>query len=104
VGAPVAQETTVTQAEAPKLLEYNDIRWELEPVGNGTRLTLWQTIDRRFISMGTATWHISLDVLDRYLNGTPIERIVGPDAMKSAGWQRLNAEYASQFGVKPPSW
>jgi hypothetical protein len=24
--------------------------------------------------------------------------------MKFAGWQRLNAEYAEQFGVKAPNW
>jgi len=24
--------------------------------------------------------------------------------MKFAGWQRLNAEYAKQFGVETPSW
>jgi hypothetical protein len=30
--------------------------------------------------------------------------MVGPDAMKFGGWQRLNAEYAQQFGVEPPSW
>ncbi|HEV7218800.1 MAG TPA: SRPBCC domain-containing protein, partial [Terriglobales bacterium] len=99
VGAPTPQvsETTVTRAEAPKVLEYNwggsDIRWELEAFGDGTRLTLWHNIDRRFISMGAAGWHISLDVLDRLLNGTPIGRIVGGEAMKF-GWQRLNAEYA----------
>ena len=58
VGAPTPQvsETTVTRADAPKVLEYewggNDIRWELEAIGGGTRLTLWHNIDRRFISMG----------------------------------------------------
>ena len=31
-------------------------------------------------------------------------RIAGSDAMKFAGWQRLNAEYAKQFGVELPSW
>ena len=25
-------------------------------------------------------------------------------AMKFDGWQRLNAEYAKQFGIEPPSW
>jgi len=24
--------------------------------------------------------------------------------MKFGGWQRLNAEYAKQFGVEPPGW
>ena len=55
-----------------------DIRWELEALGGGTRLTLWHNIDRRFISMGAAGWHICFDVLDRLLGGTPIGRAVGP--------------------------
>lgn len=110
VGAPTPHvtETTVIRADAPKLLEYKwggfDMRWELEPFANGTRLTLWTSIDRRFISMGAAGWHICFDVLDRLLDGRPIGRIVGPDAMKFGGWQRLNAEYAKQFGVESPKW
>jgi hypothetical protein len=24
--------------------------------------------------------------------------------VKFAGWQRLNAEYAKQFGAEPPNW
>ena len=104
VGAPALHitETTVTRADPPKVLEYNwggfDMRWELEVVGGGTRLTLWTNIDRRFIAMGAAGWHICFDVLDHLLSGTPIGRIVGPEAMKFVGWQRLNAEYAKQFG------
>jgi len=101
-GTTTPLETTVTRADAPKLLEYSDIRWELESFGGGTRLTLWHNIDRRFISMGAAGWHISLDVLDRLLGGAPIGRIVGAQAMK-CGWQRLNAEYAQQFGIEVPS-
>ena len=104
VGTPTPIETRVTRADAFKVLEYNDIRWEFEAVAGGTRLTLWTSIDRRFISMGAAGWHISLDVLDRLLSGTPIGRIAGGDAMKFAGWQRLNAEYAKQFGVETPGW
>jgi uncharacterized protein YndB with AHSA1/START domain len=110
VGAPALHvtETTVTRADAPKVLEYNwggfDMRWELEPFGGGTRLTLWTNIDRRFISMGAAGWHVCFDVLDHLLSGTPIGRIVGPDAMKFDGWQRLNAEYAQQFGIETPNW
>jgi hypothetical protein len=117
VGGPTPQvsETTVTRADAPNVLVYNwgrqDIRWELEAFGGGTRLTLWHNIDRRFISMGAAGWHICFDVLDHLLSGTPIGRIVGVEAMKFAGWQRLNAEYAKQFGVetrldaqRPEAW
>src|ERR1700693_4025265 len=103
--APHFSETTVTRADAPKVLEYNwgagnDIRWELEAFGGGTRLTLWHNIDRRFISMGAAGWHICFDVLDRLFRGNHIGRIAGGDAMQFGGWQRLNAEYAKQFGMK----
>ena len=110
VGAPTPHvtETTVRRAHAPKLLEYGwggqDLRWELEALGGGTRLTLWHNIDRRFISMGAAGWHICFDVMDRLLGGAPIGRIVAGDAMKFGGWQRLNAEYAKQFGVEAPNW
>jgi uncharacterized protein YndB with AHSA1/START domain len=109
VGAPepLVTETHVKRADAPRALEFNwggqDIRFELEPLeGDGTRLTLWHNIDRRFIAMGAAGWHISLDVLDRLLSGRPIGRIVGPEAMKFDGWKRLHAEYARQFGVNTP--
>ena len=100
VGTQQAFETRVTRADAPKILEYGDFRWELQAFGSGTRLTLSTNIDRRFISMGAAGWHISFDVLDRLLSGTPIGRIAGGDAMQFGGWQRLNAEYAKQFGMK----
>jgi uncharacterized protein YndB with AHSA1/START domain len=109
VGAPSLHvtETTVRRADAPTLLEYNwggfDMRWELEALGGGTRLTLWTNIDRRFISMGAAGWHICFDVLDHLLSGTPIGRIVGPEAMQF-GWQQLNEQYAQQFGVETPGW
>jgi hypothetical protein len=104
VGAPAPQATTVTRADAPRLLEYDDTRWELEASPDGTRLTLWHNIDRRFIAMGAAGWHICFDVLDHLLSATPIGRIVGPDAMRFGGWQRLHAEYARQFGVETPNW
>jgi uncharacterized protein YndB with AHSA1/START domain len=109
VAAPTLQvsENIVKRAEAPRLLEYdwggNDIRWELEAVGSGTRLTLWHNIDRRFIAWGAAGWHICLDVLDRLLAGESIGRLVGPETMKF-GWQRLNLEYAKQFGIETPNW
>jgi uncharacterized protein YndB with AHSA1/START domain len=108
-GAPTPRvsEATVTRADVPRVLEYKwgdfDMRWELETFGAGTRLTLWTNIGHRFISMGAAGWHICLDVLDRLLAGQSIGRIVGPEAMKFEGWQRLNAEYAKQFGVETPS-
>lgn len=102
VGAPNPQvsETTITRAEAPHLLEYNwggnDLRWQLEAQGTGTRLTLWHNIERNYVSMGAAGWHICLDVLEHLLQGNPLGRIVGSDAMP-VGWPRLKAEYDQQF-------
>jgi hypothetical protein len=77
VGAPTpyVTETHVKRADAPRALEYD---W-----GGGD---------------------ICFDVLDRLLAGQPIGRIVGPEAMKFGGWQRLHAEYAKQFGVETPGW
>lgn len=99
---PLVSETTINRADEPNILEYRwgdgDLRWELEDSNGGTRLTLWHNIDRRYISMGAAGWHICLDVLDHALNGTPLGRIVGPQALEFEGWQRLNADYAKQFG------
>ena len=111
VGAPTPQvsETRVTRADAPRLLEYEwggrMVRWQLEPIrgGDGTRLTLWATIDRRFVAMGAAGWHVCLDVLERLLGGAPLGRIVGVEVMRLGGWQRLHAEYAKQFGAEAPS-
>jgi len=109
VGGPTSQvsDSIITRAERPQLLEYtwgdNPMRWELEPHGTGTRLTLWHKIDRGYISMGAAGWHICFDVLEHLLAGEPIGRIVAGEAMKF-GWKRLNAEYAQQFGVEAPSF
>jgi uncharacterized protein YndB with AHSA1/START domain len=100
-------ETKVKRADAPNVLEYewggNEMRWELEALSGGTRLTLWTSIGRSFIAMGAAGWHICFDVLDHLLSGTPIGRIAGGEARKFGGWQRLTAEYAKQFGIETPN-
>ncbi len=110
VGAPKVQisATRVTRAESPHLLEYNwggnELRWELQSLpSGGTRLTLWHNIDRGFIAMGAAGWHICLDVLEQWVDGRPLGRIVGAEAMNFE-WPRLNAEYSRQFGIEmaPP--
>ena len=100
-GTQRISEARVIRADAPRVLEYDDMRWELEGFNGGTRLTLWHNIDRRFISWGAAGWHISFDVLERLLAGAPIGRISGADSMKLRGWQRLTAEYAKQFEAEP---
>ena len=104
--APQVSESVVTRAEAPRLLEFGwggkDLRWELEPLGSGTRLTLWHNIDRGFIAWGAAGWHLCFDVLGCLLAGYPIGRIVGAEAMAFNGWRRLKDEYEKQFGVGAP--
>ncbi len=109
VGAPTPQvsESRVTRADEPHLLELDwggqRVRWELEPAaGGGTRLTLRHDIDRRFVAMGAAGWHVCLDVLGRQLDGRPVERLVGAEALRHEGWRRLHAEYAQQFGLEAP--
>lgn len=104
VGAPseyATSETIVKRAERPVLLEYSwgggDMRWELEAAGKGTRLTLWANIDRRYIAMGAAGWHVCFEILDFHLDGNPIGRTVGPAVMKLEGWPELHAQYARQF-------
>jgi hypothetical protein len=94
----------VTRAVRPRVLEYtwgaDLLRWDLEPTEAGTRLTLHHTVkDRGWLPKVAAGWHICLDVAERTLDGHPPGRIVG-DAAKQVGWERLNAEYAGQFGVE----
>jgi len=107
VGTPQVSETTVTRADAPRLLQYTwgggDLRWELEPHDGGTRLKLWHNINRNFMSWGAAGWHICFDVLERLLAGEPMGRMVGPDVIQFDGWQRLKDEYAKQFGLETPN-
>ena len=99
-------ETRVKRADAPNLLVYDwggrEMRWELEPTRAGTHLTLWTSIDRGYIAMGAAGWHVCFDVMDQMLTGAPIGRLVAGDALKSAGWQRLHAEYKAQFDKEAP--
>ena len=99
-GNPKSFETKVTKAERPRMLEYGNIRWELDRLEEGTRLTLWHSIGRRYVTWGAAGWHICFDVLDHLLNGDPIGRIAGADATRSGAWQRLVAEYAEKFEVE----
>jgi len=100
VGTGAVVETRITRADAPRILEFDNIRWELEPNGGGTRLTLWHSIPPRFIAWGAAGWHIAVDVLDRLLSGTPIGRLAGKDGRNDEAWQRLVKEYSTHFGAE----
>ncbi len=101
---PMSSETVVLRADRPRLLEYtwggSDLRWELAPHEGGTRLTLHTRIDRRYIAMGAAGWHLCVDVLQQYIAGTPQGRTVGTDALQSADWHRLHAMYREEFAAE----
>jgi len=104
VGTGAVTDAAVKRADPPRVLEFQNLRWELEPLDGGTRLTLWHSIPRNYVAWGAAGWQISLDVLERRLAGARIGRIAGGAAMQSEGWRRLVVEYAEQFGVQPPIW
>ncbi len=102
VGTGNVVEVPVKRADAPRALELGDMRWELEPLGHGTRLRLWHSIPPRFVAWGAAGWHIAFDVLAQLLAGEPTARMAGPEAMKHGTWQRLVAEYTKQFAAETP--
>jgi uncharacterized protein YndB with AHSA1/START domain len=95
---------SVTQADPPKLLEYtwgsDQLRWQLDPIGSGTRLTLHHTVEALdWVPKVAAGWHLCLVVAGHLLDGTPIEPIVGADAMRY-GWQDLHDAYARDLGIE----
>jgi uncharacterized protein YndB with AHSA1/START domain len=93
---------TVLRAEPPTLLEYtwgdDRLRWELEPSGAGTRLTVRHTLAAKGMeAMVAAGWHLCVAVLRRLLDGEPVGVIRGRAAM-AHGFERLRAGYAERFG------
>lgn len=107
-GEPEPMVAAVHRADRPTLLEYtwgtDVLRWELEPLGSGTRLTLRHTLDdRTWAPKVAAGWHICLDVAERMLAGEPVGRIVA-EAAKAHGWESLNNAYAEQFGIPNTGW
>jgi uncharacterized protein YndB with AHSA1/START domain len=92
---------TVLQAVPPRLLEYtwgdDRLRWELEPHGRHTRLTLRHTLAKPDMqAMVAAGWHLCLVVLERMLGGDPVGPIRGRDAMDH-GFEDLRDAYAGKF-------
>lgn len=105
VGGDTAIEmpASVRRAEPPALLEYawgdDLLRWELQPIEAGTRLTLRHTLsDYGWVPKVAAGWHLCLVVAERLLDGEPIPPIRGDDA-HNYGWQELNDAYAKELGI-----
>src|SRR5262249_17174524 len=72
LGTAKTIETKVMRADAPKMLEYGDMRWELENLDGGTRLTLWTKIDRRSVLLGQADGNLAFMVPITVSAGTRI--------------------------------
>ena len=105
---PQPLEANVLRAEAPRFLEYtwgdDLLAWELTPTDSGTRLTLRHTVEAQsWLPKVAAGWHLCFDVADLSLSGQGIGRIIGAEA-RSFGWERLNTEYSTLFGVEDTGW
>jgi uncharacterized protein YndB with AHSA1/START domain len=91
----------VIRSEPPTLLEYtwgtDLLRWQLEPIDTGTRLTLRHVVEsREMVSMVAAGWHMCFDVAEHLLDGDPIEPIRGQDA-RNHGWDDLHKAYEEKL-------
>lgn len=83
--------------EPQRMLEFrwgtDIIRLEVEPDGDGTQLTLLDTIDELGkASRDGAGWHACLDHLEHHLDGTP------PPSDPAEHWRELNRMYIDEFG------
>lgn len=79
------------------------IRIELEPDGEGTRLTLLDTIDQLGkAARDGAGWHVCLDQLEHHLDGSP------PPWDPSDRWREVHPSYVDELGpeaatIGPPA-
>jgi uncharacterized protein YndB with AHSA1/START domain len=87
---------TITRLEPPRLLEtdgdiHGVLRWELEPDGDGTRLTFSSTLTlpEEFRTKVLAGWHWHLDALAAALDGATADLVNLP------GWEDVHDGYAS---------
>ena len=91
----------VVRCEPPTDLEYrwgdDLLRWHLDPIAGGTRLTLHHvTRGPEWVPMVAAGWHLCLDVAEHLLDGDPIPPIRGQEA-REFGWEELRAEYEKRL-------
>ena len=96
----------VEVSDAPNLLVYtwgeDELQWALQALpSGGTRLILTHSIaSLDWVPKMAAGWHLCLLVAQRLLEGRPIARIVGMEAMQF-GWQGLHLAYAKELGIVP---
>ncbi|MGO9901147.1 MAG: SRPBCC family protein [Solirubrobacteraceae bacterium] len=92
----------VLACEPPGLLEYtwgtDRLRFELEPHGEGTRLTMFDTIEQLGKAARDGTgWHVCLDLLEHELDGNE------PGWDSSERWRELNRSYVAELGPEAAS-
>jgi len=117
VGAPLRFESAPVEGGGfdGEVLEYVperalEIRWgpdvirlEVEPDGDGTRLTLLDTIDELGkAARDAAGWHTCIDQLEHHLDGS------SPDWSPSDRWKEVHPSYVERFGpeaaaIGPPA-
>jgi uncharacterized protein YndB with AHSA1/START domain len=90
-GPPFEGEMLV--CDPPRLLEFrwgeDTLRFELEPDGDGTRLTLTDTLaELGKAARDGAGWHVCLDALEARLDG----------ATPTTEWQAVHPRYVEEFG------
>ena len=95
-------DVTVLSCDPPRELVHrwggHLLRWALEPVPGGSRLTLEQTFDERGeAAMYGAGWHLCLAVLSLVDGGQDVERITGERA-RDYGWAELRDRYQASLG------
>jgi uncharacterized protein YndB with AHSA1/START domain len=83
--------------EPPSLMEFrwgtDIVRLELRPIGEGTVLTLLDTVDEHGkAARDAAGWHVCLDSLTAHLSGRQ-------DARETMGkWKEVHPHYVETFG------
>lgn len=100
-------EGEVLAIDPPAMLEFSwgtdVIRFELEPDGDGTKLTLLDTIDELGkAARDGAGWHTCLDQLEYHLDGT------SPPWSPSDRWREVHPSYVEELGpeaatIGPPA-
>ena len=106
-GTEQAFEGEVTACDKPRRFEFRwgdgeHVRFDLEPTGMGTRLTLVNTIDEvGKAARDAAGWHVALDRLAAHLDGRE------PQPAPPDRFLELFRDYAEAFGdeassVEPP--
>ena len=97
-GDAAVMHATITRLEPPRLLEtvgdlHGTLRWELEPEGDGTRLSFSSTLElpEEYRAMVPAGWHYHLDALEIALAGGRAELVELPNPE----WEAIHARYRS---------